>query len=146
MSDEESDQESISSVDSFIDDSGDSDTDPYDFYFHNDEDEIKVPKNFRTVHVIPPEKRRTSNVMTEFEMTRAIAIRAKRINDTGNAYVVPKFDDAIAIAKQEFLERKNPLILIRQISLGNTSDVWIEKWKVREMVYPEMVNNPLKDM
>lgn len=85
-----------------------------------------------------PEDRITSEVMTKFELTEVISIRAKQIeNDISVIFVdVENLTDPIEIAKKEIIEKKCPLSIVRMIT-----DKIAEKWHVNEMAIPyELIN------
>lgn len=92
----------------------------------------------RNIIIVPPEERITSENMTQFEFARAIAIRASQI--ANNPKIYTDYDglyDEVSIAKKELLDRKSPLIIWRQVGvIPTTGERIIEKWNVREMVYP----------
>ena len=83
--------------------------------------------------IVDPDRRITSNVITQLEIARAIAIRAANIDARGhdNAFVDTKgCDSAGEIAKKEFYSRRSPLKLMRHV--GNNE--W-EEFLVREMTF-----------
>lgn len=83
--------------------------------------------------IVDPNRRITSNVITQLEIARAIAIRAANIDARGhdNAFVDTKgCDSAGEIAKKEFYNRRSPLKLMRHV--GNNE--W-EEFLVREMTF-----------
>ena len=79
-----------------------------------------------------PEDRVTSEVMTIFEYTEAISIRAKQIEDGGICFTdTSKLSDPLEMAKKELLDKKSPLDLVRGIT-----NIIYEKWHVNEMTLP----------
>lgn len=83
--------------------------------------------------IVDPDRRITSNVITQLEIARAIAIRAANIDARGhdNAFIDTKgCDSAGEIAKKEFYSRRSPLKLMRHV--GNNE--W-EEFLVREMTF-----------
>ena len=83
--------------------------------------------------IVDPDRRITSNVITQLEIARAIAIRAANIDAKGhdNSFIDTKgYDSACEIAKKEFYSRRSPLKLLRYV--GNNE--W-EEFIVREMTF-----------
>jgi len=83
--------------------------------------------------IVDPDKRITSNVITQLEIARAISIRAANIDAKGhdNSFIDTKgYDSACEIAKKEFYSRRSPLKLLRYV--GNNE--W-EEFLVREMTF-----------
>ncbi len=79
---------------------------------------------------------RTSEHISLHEATKAIAIRAAQI-ELGDSYIYTDYkglDDSVRIAIKEFLDGKNPLLLHRRTVFHKK--VYIEVWKVRDMVIP----------
>jgi hypothetical protein len=84
--------------------------------------------------IVAPEKRITSNMLTQLELARAIAIRAANIDAKGhdNAFVdIKDCDNAGKIAKKELYSRRSPLVLYRSVGMNH----W-EKFAIREMAFP----------
>jgi DNA-directed RNA polymerase subunit K/omega len=93
--------------------------------------------NMRKVIVVPDDERITSHVLSKFEVTWAIATRAKQISDNPKIFTdVEGLDDAKSIARKEFYDKKSPLVLERLRGYTKKGERIIEKWKVREMTYP----------
>jgi DNA-directed RNA polymerase subunit K/omega len=90
----------------------------------------------KTIIVISPGDRRTSNIINDYEFTEAVGIRASQIERGSPVFTnVTGLKDPIKMARKEFFDRKNPLILERIIDQrGNIYKV--EHWKVREMTHP----------
>jgi len=83
--------------------------------------------------IVQPEKRITSNMLTQLEMARAIAIRAANIDAKGhdNAFIdIKGCDSAGEIAKKELYSRRSPLVLFRHVGMNH----W-EKFAIREMSF-----------
>lgn len=78
------------------------------------------------------ENRQTSEVLTKFEVTEIISIRAKQIENGGSCFTdVQDLTDPLEMAKKELLDKKCPLDVIRSIT-----DKIYEKWHVNEMAIP----------
>ncbi len=90
----------------------------------------------KTIIVIPASERRTSHIINDYEFTEAIGVRASQIERGAPVFTdVTGLKDPIKMARKEFYDRKNPLILERIIEQrGNVYRV--EHWKVREMTFP----------
>lgn len=90
----------------------------------------------KTIIVIPPGERRTSNIINDYEFTEAVGIRASQIERGAPVFTeVVGLNNPIAMARKEFYDRKNPLILERIVDQHN--QVYrVEHWKVREMTFP----------
>lgn len=108
----------------------------------NDEDEkyveyvSKADKYHQTIHIVPPDERQTSNIMTRAEMVEAIGIRISQIEKGGPVFTdVSGYDDPAEMAKKELIDRRNPLKL-RRIINQTPSDIYVEEWPVREMGIP----------
>lgn len=114
------------------------DNDMIDTYFEDAFGKIlnsKLSSHTRIIKVVHPDERITSHIITNPEMARAIAIRAKQIDTDAFAYTtIEGCGDAISIAEKEFNDGKSPLILNRIVDAGKNKV--IEKWKVREMTRP----------
>jgi DNA-directed RNA polymerase I, II, and III subunit RPABC2 len=93
----------------------------------------------RTVYIIPPEQRVTSNRLTLGEVTRAIGIRAQQIERYASPYTeIGGLTDPIEIARKELYERRTPLVLCREVGRTPDGDLLVENWKVREMAFPAL--------
>ena len=81
-----------------------------------------------------PEDRRMSEVMTKFEYTEAVSIRARQIENGGSCFTdVAGLTDPILMAEKEIADKKCPLDLLR-----HATDRHIERWHVNEMTIPQM--------
>ncbi len=99
--------------------------------------------------VIKPENRMTTNIMSKFEMTNYIVIRATQISQHANCMVdITGLTDALSMAKRELMMRKCPLTLRRlvgKVKNKKTGEVnqYYEYWDPAEMVfateYPEVM-------
>jgi hypothetical protein len=103
------------------------------------EEEVEAPAGIRTIVVVPPDERVTSNALTQAEAARAIALRADAIEKGGLAYVeAGELSDAISIARKELYARRTPLTLERQVGRTPAGEAIIEIWAVREMALPAL--------
>lgn len=70
----------------------------------------------KVIVVVKPENRRTSNVMSKFEMTECVSIRATQIAQYNNCMVdTTGLDDPILQSKRELMQRMCPLTLRRYV-------------------------------
>jgi hypothetical protein len=99
-------------------------------------DPINTSDNDNSINrriIVAPEKRITSNMLTQLEIARAIAIRAANIDAKGhdNAFIdIKGCDSAGEIAKKELYSRRSPLVLFRYVGMNQ----W-EKFAIREMSF-----------
>lgn len=97
-----------------------------------------------TIHkdiiIIDPNRRRTSNVMTEYELTEAISIRSTQIEQRNIVLTdVTGLDNAEDMAKKEINDGKCPLILRRkvgEIRKNGKLTEYYEYWDVNTMSKP----------
>ena len=89
--------------------------------------------------IVPDNQRRTSDILTLYEITEAIGIRAKQISKNTVIYTnVDGITDPIEMAEKEFFDRKSPLKLKRQIGVRVDHEnkkiiKFIEIFNIREM-------------
>ncbi|QRY19096.1 hypothetical protein [African swine fever virus] len=86
--------------------------------------------------VIPDNERITSNVLTTFEATRLVAVRAQQLAINGSTMLKKKYSSPIDIAKQELFNRKIPLLVMRCIKVTPDGQKIVEIWNPREMGIP----------
>jgi len=92
--------------------------------------------NHRIIQVRQDSKRETSEIIQVPEMVEAVGIRASQIENGAPIFTdVSGLTDPISMARKEFLDRQNPLILERKIREFSTRII-VEHWKVREMKFP----------
>lgn len=85
-------------------------------------------------HVVIVKQRILSRVMSDYEMSSLLSIRASQIAASGVAFVTSTADDAIAIAREELYARKCPLIVRRSRGIiGDTQ--YVEDWNPNEMIF-----------
>ncbi len=78
--------------------------------------EPEISKYIKEVIVVRPENMRTSNIMSKFEMTEHISIRAEEISKYNNCMVsIEGLSDPVMMAKRELMLRKSPLTLRRHV-------------------------------
>lgn len=83
---------------------------------------------------IHPELRKTSEVMTKYEYTNVISIRADHIQKNDKCFTnTENISDPIEMAKKEIEDKKCPLSILR-----NITDNIYEIWQVNEMVIPNI--------
>jgi DNA-directed RNA polymerase I, II, and III subunit RPABC2 len=97
--------------------------------FNPDKYEIESHRN---ILIVPPDHRKTSEVMTEYEYAEVISHRAKHIENGGPVYVdIGNETDPIVMAEMEILQKKCPLS-IRRVH----NNLVAELWQVNSMVLP----------
>lgn len=105
----------------------------YDFSLLNSD---KADSNHRYVEIVAPEERITSEIIQLPEMTEAIGIRISQIENGMPAFVnTDGLTNAIDMARKEFFEGQNPLVLRRIIQQREGLNV-VEDWNVCEMSHP----------
>lgn len=87
------------------------------------------------IHIIPPEMRRTSEVLDPAgEMANVLLTRIQQIQNGGAVFTdISNCKSATEIAKKELLERKTPLKIRRHVKV-NSNEKWVEEWAISEMV------------
>jgi DNA-directed RNA polymerase subunit K/omega len=88
--------------------------------------------------IIPPELRKCNEVMSRANLTRLIEERAKQI-ENGHEYFcdAKNLSDPIDIAKQEIIQKKCPLTIVKKIYGGRM----VELWPANEMIMPFGTSN-----
>jgi len=94
----------------------------------------------KNIYVAPREEWITSDMLSEYEMTELISIRASQIErDPSTAMCdIGDLDDCIKIAQRELMERKCPLIVRRVVGtmiLNGEIFIRVEDRDPREMQY-----------
>lgn len=99
---------------------------------HNSTESINNPEIHKEIIIVPDNKRLTSEVITKFEFTEVVSIRAKQIengskvfSDTGN------LSCPIKMAELEIKNKQCPLSIKRMIDNHRA-----EIWAVNDMVIP----------
>ncbi len=96
------------------------------------QDDVQNTDYIRRMKVTPPDMRITSDVMTMFEFSEVIGIRATQIEK--GSHVFTSYDDLTdprEIAIKEVMDRKCPLMIIRKVSSTEQ-----EQFSVNEMGVP----------
>ena len=90
----------------------------------NNSDFLENYQKYKTTNV-------SSNVLSKYEKTTIIGLRAQQLSEGAQALTeIPKdTDDVVQIAKKEFVERKLPFIVRR------TLDSHIDYWKLEDLIY-----------
>lgn len=92
--------------------------------------------NHKIIRVIADSDRITSEIIQLNEMAEAIGIRISQIENGSPILTdVSGYKSPIEMAKKEFIDRQNPLIVQRRLQTSPTEDL-VEHWKVRDMVFP----------
>lgn len=94
----------------------------------------------RTITIVNPDARMTSNILSENEQTEIISVRTAQIARYNNCFVKPEdrrgYDDPVKLAKLELMRGLCPLKVCRRIGeirRGDKIDIYEEEWKVREL-------------
>ncbi len=105
-------------------------------------DAHKIVRNI----IVPDSERKTSDMMSRFEMTNAVTIRASQIERFNNPLVdTAGMTDPVKMAKKELMNRRCPLIIRRKVGTiekstpeGIILEVYYELWRVNEMKFPDV--------
>lgn len=93
---------------------------------------LKQNREHKFVKIVNKEDRMTNDVISHYEYTEVVSIRAKHIEKGSTIYVEYKNEvNPIKIAEMEIQNKSCPLIIIRYIN-NNT----IEIWDVNELIIP----------
>ena len=92
-----------------------------------------ITETEKNIYIIPANKRKTSQVITDFEYTRILSERAQEIQNGSPIFVNigDKYMDEIEIAKLEIRLKKCPLMIKRMYN-----ETIAELWEVNEMDIP----------
>lgn len=107
----------------------------------SDVDLKDVSKYNREIVIVHPDDRRTSDILSKFEMTEIISIRATQISQFNNAMVdIAGLTSPIDIAKRELMNRMCPLMLRRMVGeLKNEKtgvlELYAEDWCPNDMIF-----------
>lgn len=98
----------------------------------NTNDDGKNEKIFYT-HNVEQENRITSPILSEYEFSKVIGIRATQIENGGRIFTdYTGLTNPTHIAIKEFKEKKTPLILVRFIR--NVNNIrYVERWDLSQM-------------
>jgi DNA-directed RNA polymerase subunit K/omega len=103
------------------------------------------------VIIVRPEERITTNVMSKFEMTENVSIRAHMIAEHNDCMVdITGLDNSTDMAKRELMMRMSPLTIRRTVSVipdpsagvGRVK-IYVEDWSPNEMVFAVAYPNVL---
>lgn len=87
---------------------------------------------YRSINIVPDQKRITSDIMTMFEFSEVIGIRTSQIEKGSPVFTeVSELHDPYDMAIKELFDRKSPLKIIRR-----TLRYEQEEWKCNEMGFP----------
>lgn len=104
-----------------------------------DEPIVETEQEFvKRIVIIHPDKRMTSNILSAYETTELISLRATDISRHNNPMVDCKdLDDPIKMAERELLAKKCPLLLNRIVGEyreGKEVITYSEDWDPNEMM------------
>jgi DNA-directed RNA polymerase subunit K/omega len=115
----------------------------YDDGVHDDntcpvpEEDLHSSEYYRRIKIVSPEDRITSDIMTLFEFSEVIGIRASQIEKGSQVFTdVRDISSARDMAIKELFDRRSPLVIIRQTGLFEQ-----EHWKCNEMGFPSDVRS-----
>jgi DNA-directed RNA polymerase I, II, and III subunit RPABC2 len=102
----------------------------------------------KEIVVVDTENRQTSDVMSKFEMTECVSIRAVQIARFNNCMVdITGLTDPVLMAKRELMMRKVPLTLRRYVGETENSkgefESYYEYWNPNEMIFSTSYNDVL---
>jgi DNA-directed RNA polymerase I, II, and III subunit RPABC2 len=94
------------------------------------------PIQTATIIYVRPEERIMSEVMTKFEYTEIISIRAKQLEDHDQAFTdIGDLSDPLDMAKKEIADKRCPLSIVRERTTEGGVTI-AELWHVNEMGIP----------
>jgi DNA-directed RNA polymerase subunit K/omega len=100
-------------------------------------EELHSSAYYRTINVVPDNKRMTSDIMTMFEFSEVVGIRMQQIAEGGQVFTdTANLVDPHDMAIKELFDRKCPLKIIRKLNKFTQ-----EEWKVNEMGFPADVRS-----
>lgn len=93
-------------------------------------------KNHIIIKIIPKHERKSSHIIQFSEMVESIGIRISQIDFGSPVFTdVTGLTNSTDMAKKEFFDRKNPLIIERKMKVSDEV-IEVEEWAVREMTFP----------
>lgn len=119
------------------DDEGDED-DEDDEQDREDDDEAEIEvmqiqiNDSDLANRVPDTQRQTYNLLTKFEKTRLISTRAEQIARGSAPTIQTDLTEPIAIAEEELLQNKIPIIIRRFVSEG--SEKKYEEWNAKDLI------------
>lgn len=100
---------------------------------------LRASNTHRRIIIVPDDERITSHILSIPEAARAIGIRAKQIETFPVMFADAAGEiSSVARAKIELLARRSPLILHRVVGKGSSGEVYVEAWRLAEMVIPPL--------
>lgn len=93
-------------------------------------------QTIREVIVVAPEKRRTSHLLSELEMTEIVSIRASQIAGHNSQNLGDNYDDPIKKAQLELMKGECPLLLEREVRIeyrDGKAIRYVEHWNPNHM-------------
>ena len=85
-----------------------------------------------TINIVPNHLRRTSDIITKYEYTEVISVRAKQIEKGSKIFIdIKNLSNPISIAKRELEEKKCPLSIRRMLTYDSA-----EIWTANELIIP----------
>lgn len=118
------------------DDDEDDDEDDEQDREDDDEAEIEVMQiqinDSDLANRVPDTQRQTYNLLTKFEKTRLISTRAEQIARGSAPTIQTDLTEPIAIAEEELLQNKIPIIIRRFVSEGNEKKY--EEWNAKDLI------------
>jgi len=109
-----------------------------------DEPEYTITESeyVREIVVVRPENRLTSNILSSFETTDIISIRATQIAQFNNCMIeTVGIDDPIKMAEMELMARKCPLVLVREVGSvrqpNGQVQQYVEHWSPNHMTFSQ---------
>lgn len=122
-----------------VDDEGDDeDDDEDDEQDREDDDEAEIEvmqiqiNDSDLANRVPDTQRQTYNLLTKFEKTRVISTRAEQIARGSAPTIQTDLTEPIAIAEEELLQNKIPIIIRRFVSEGNEKKY--EEWNAKDLI------------
>lgn len=116
-----------------------------DMIEQEDEDEeidLKAMSSYnKEIIIVKPEERITSHILSKYEMTEIISIRATEISQYNKCMVaIDGLDDPVKQAKRELMARMCPLILVREVGdkKNHETGEWesfVEHWNPNQMSF-----------
>lgn len=98
----------------------------------NIRENLEKERTHKYYKIVKNAQRKTSDMLSKYEYTEIISIRANHIQKFGKAYIdIGDETDAIVIAEKELKYKKCPLCITRKINNN-----MIEIWDVNEMIIP----------
>ena len=94
---------------------------------------MESQKSYEEIIYVHEDNRITSEIMSQYEYTRVLALRVKQIEKGSKVYVKDDKANYEKLAKLEIKQKKCPLSIIRHLT-----PYIAEKWHVNEMIIPKI--------